>query len=75
VEIQGFTSQDMVDLQSLKGGIDGLAISSYGEVLANLVTNPTNYTLKLAGGGAIQFDTTVPFSAAQFGFSSSHGLV
>jgi hypothetical protein len=75
VEIQGFTSQDMVDLQSLKGGIDGALINSFGEVLANLQTNPTNYTLKLAGGGAIQFDTTVPFSAAEFGFSSSHGLV
>jgi parallel beta-helix repeat protein len=75
VEIKGFTAADMVDLQSLAGGVDGNVLRSWGEVQANLVTNPTSYTLKLAGGGAIQFDTNVPLQLSQFGFSNSFGLV
>jgi hypothetical protein len=74
VEIQGFTAAAAVDLQGLVGK-NGAALNSYGNVLANLVTNPTNYQLQLKGGGIIQFDTTVPFQPSEFGYTPNVGPV
>jgi hypothetical protein len=75
IEIQGFTSNSVIDLQSLMGGIDGNLINSYAEVQANLQTNFTNQTLLLKGGGSIQFDTIVPFQPSEFAYSANFGPV
>jgi hypothetical protein len=80
VEISGFASNDVVDLQSLVGangtafsGLSGTAL--FNAVTANMTFGSTQDTLALQGGGSIAFDMPVTaFTTASFLSSSSHGV-
>ena len=68
IDVSGFGVGDTMNL-------NGLGFTSFIQVLQNMDFGPTQDTLKLSGGGTIAFDNPTAFSASEFKFSTTHGLV
>ncbi len=68
IDVSGFGVGDTMNL-------NGLGFTSFLQVLQNMDFGPTQDTLKLSGGGTIAFDNPTAFSASEFKFSTTHGLV
>lgn len=68
VQVSGFGLGDVMNL-------NGLGFTSFLGVLQAMSFGPTQDVLKLTGGGSIAFDNPTAFSASEFKFSTTHGLV
>jgi hypothetical protein len=73
INLSGFGLGDHIDLQGL--GFTGSGATLFAEVLKDMTFGPTNDTLHLGGGGAINFLMPTAFSASEFVQSSAHGAV
>jgi len=74
-ELSGFGPSDTMDLQSLVGGLNGMALSNFTQVLDNMTFGATSDTLHLQGGGSVIFDSPIAFKTAEFAFSHTSGPV
>jgi hypothetical protein len=68
VQVSGWGVDDTMNL-------NGLGFTSFLGVLQAMSFGPTQNVLHLTGGGSIAFDNPTAFSASEFQFSTTHGLV
>ena len=72
IDIAGFGSGDVLDLQGLKD-TSGHLINNLATLFGDLAhgASPTGDTLSLLGGGSITFDKVTAFNASEFSFSGN----